>query len=53
MHIQYGPSVVLGYIFLLSIGLGLLRRHVNTTASFIAHAGYNAIGVLLTYFVGF
>lgn len=53
MHIQYGPSVLLGYIFLLSVGLGLLRRHVNTTASFIAHAGYNATGVLLTYFFGF
>lgn len=53
MHIQYGPSVLLGYIFLLSVGLGLLRRHINTTASFIAHAGYNATGVLLAYFFGF
>lgn len=53
MHIQYGPSVVLGYVFLLSVGLGLLRRHINTTASFIAHAGYNATGILLTYFFGF
>lgn len=53
MHIQYGPSVLLGYIFLLSVGLGLLRRRFNTTASFIAHASYNALGVLLTYFFGF
>lgn len=53
MHIQYGPSVLLLFIFVLSIGLGLLRRHVNTTASFIAHAGYNATGVLLAYFLGF
>ncbi len=53
MHIQYGPSVLLVFIFLLSIGLGLLRRRFNTTASFIAHAGYNTIGILLAYFLGF
>lgn len=50
MHIQYGPSLLLGYVFLLSIGLGLLRKHVNTTASFTAHAGYNTLGLLLAYF---
>lgn len=52
MHIQYGPSVLLGYIFLLAIGLGLLRRYINTTASFLAHASFNALGVLLAYFFG-
>jgi len=52
MHIQYGPSALLVFIFLLSIGLGLLRRHVNTTASFIAHAGFNTLGVLLSYLFG-
>ena len=51
-HIQYGPSLILGYIFLTSVGLGLLRRHINTTASFLAHSGYNTLGVLLTYFLG-
>ena len=52
MHIQYGPSVLLGYIFLLAIGLGLLRRYINTTASFLAHAAFNALGVMLAYFFG-
>lgn len=52
MHVQYGPSVLLGYIFLLSVGLGLLRRHVNTTASLLAHAGYNTLGILAAYFFG-
>ncbi len=52
MHIQYGPSVLLGYIFLLAIGLGLLRRYINTTASFIAHAAFNALGVMLAYSFG-
>lgn len=52
MHVQYGPSLLLGYIFLLSVGLGLLRNRINTTASFLAHAGYNCIGVLLAYFAG-
>jgi uncharacterized protein len=52
MHVQYGPSLLLGYIFLLSVGLGLLRRHINTTASFLAHASYNTLGILAAYFFG-
>ena len=52
MHVQYGPSLLLGYIFLLSIGLGLLRRYINTTASFLAHASYNTLGILAVYFFG-
>jgi hypothetical protein len=40
------------YVFLLSVGLGLLRRYINTTASFLAHAGYNSVGIILTYFFG-
>jgi membrane protease YdiL (CAAX protease family) len=52
MHVQYGPSLLLGYLFVISVGLGLLRKRINTTASFLAHAGYNASGVLLTYFFG-
>lgn len=52
MHIQYGPSVLLVYIFLLAIGLGLLRRYINTTASFLAHASFNALGVMIAYFLG-
>ncbi len=50
MHVQYGPSLLLGYIFLLSIGLGLLRRYINTTASFVAHATYNTLSILAAYF---
>ena len=51
MHVQYGPSLLLAYVFLLSIGLGLLRRHINTTASFLAHAGYNSLSILMVYFL--
>jgi membrane protease YdiL (CAAX protease family) len=50
MHVQYGPSLLLVYVFLLSVGLGLLREHINTTASFLAHASYNSLGILLAYF---
>ncbi len=50
MHVQYGPSVLIGYILLLSVGLGLLRRYINTTASFLAHAAFNTFAVLLSYF---
>lgn len=52
MHFQYGPSLLLGYVFLLSIGLGLLRKYINTTATFLAHATYNTLGILLAYFLG-
>jgi uncharacterized protein len=52
MHVQYGPSLLLGYIFVLSIGLGLLRRYINTTASFLAHASYNTLSILVLYFYG-
>ncbi len=52
MHLQYGPSLLLVHVFLLSVGLGLLRRHINTTASFLAHAGYNFLGIFLSYFFG-
>ena len=52
MHVQYGPSLLLGYIFLLSVGLGLLRRYINTTASFAAHAAYNTLSVLAAYVFG-
>jgi membrane protease YdiL (CAAX protease family) len=52
MHIQYGPSVLLAYIFILSLSLGLLRKRINTTASFLAHSGYNGSSVLLAYFFG-
>jgi membrane protease YdiL (CAAX protease family) len=52
LHTQYGPSVILVYIFVLSIGLGILRNRANTTATFLAHAGYNTSGVLLAYFFG-
>ena len=52
MHVQYGPSLLLGYIFVLSVGLGFLRRYFNTTTSFLAHAGYNTLGILAAYFFG-
>ncbi len=51
MHVQYGPSVLLGFVLLLSLGLGLIRERINTTASFVAHAAYNALAILLTYYL--
>ena len=50
MHVQYGPSLLLCYIFVLSLGLGFLRRRFNTTASVLAHAGYNFVSVMAAYF---
>ena len=50
MHKQYGPSVALAYIFLLSVALGVLRRRLNTTASLLAHASYDFLLTILAYF---
>jgi uncharacterized protein len=52
MHVQYGPSLLLVYVFSLSVGLGLLRRYINTTASLLAHSAYNALGIISAYFFG-
>lgn len=52
LHIQYGPSVSIVYIVLLSVGLGLLRKRINTSAAFVAHASYNFLGVVLGHFLG-
>ena len=52
LHVQYGPSLLLGYIFVLSLGLGYLRRRFNTTASFLAHVGYNFVSVMAAFFFG-
>ena len=52
IHYQYGPSIVLIHIFVLSVGFGLLRKYANTTAAFLAHAGYNFTLVILSYFLG-
>ena len=51
VHVQYGPSLILLYIFVLSVGLGLIRKYINTTASFVVHAAYNFALVLASYFV--
>lgn len=52
VHTQYGLSIILVHIFVLSVGLGLLRKYANTTLAFITHAAYNFTLVLLSYFFG-
>jgi hypothetical protein len=43
---QYGFNLALLGLFGVSIILGLLRKHLNTTAAMITHALYNAVQVL-------
>lgn len=50
LHVQYGLSVLLVYIFVISIVWGILRNRINTTATFLVHAGYNFSLVILSYF---
>ena len=52
VHTQYGLSILLVHIFLISVGFGLLRKYANTTLAFITHATYNFTLVLLSYFFG-
>jgi membrane protease YdiL (CAAX protease family) len=48
IHAQYGLSVVLAGVFVLAVGLGLIRKYTNTTTSMSAHVAYNLLqGVTL------
>jgi uncharacterized protein len=43
IHTQYGLSVDTAAIFLIAIGLGLIRKYANTTTSCACHIGYNLL----------
>lgn len=45
-HLQYGPSVAIGGVFVLGLVLGWERKSLNTTACILTHAAYNAIALL-------
>jgi uncharacterized protein len=48
-HSQYGLSVSIVAIFVLAVGLGLLRKFANTTTTMICHIAYNAaVGIGIT-----
>jgi membrane protease YdiL (CAAX protease family) len=48
LHNQYGISFVLLAIFLVGVMLGLERKYLGTTASFLTHAIFNAVVVLIS-----
>jgi membrane protease YdiL (CAAX protease family) len=46
IHTQYGISLDALAVFVIAIGLGLIRKYTNTTASCICHVTYNlAVGI--------
>lgn len=47
LHVQYELTWVIAGIFAMGVMLGLIRKHVGTTAAIITHAVYNAIIVLI------
>ena len=49
LHALHGPRLLGCHSC--SIGSGS-RADINTTASFLAHATYNTLGILLAYFLG-
>ncbi len=44
IHTQYGFSLDLLAVFALAIGLGLIRKYINTTTSSLCHTTYNLLG---------
>jgi membrane protease YdiL (CAAX protease family) len=43
VHTQYGLSLDVAAVFVLSLGLGVLRRLANTTTAIVCHVTYNAL----------
>jgi CAAX protease family protein len=43
IHSQYGLSLDALAVFILAVGLGLLRRFANTTTTIVCHVAYNAV----------
>lgn len=43
IHTQYGLSVDTAAIFLIALGLGLIRKYTNTTTSCACHVSYNLL----------
>ena len=56
IHTQYSISFDTLAVFILALGLGLIRKYTNTTTSGICHATYNllvGIGTIGTQLIGF
>jgi membrane protease YdiL (CAAX protease family) len=43
IHPQYGMSLDLAGLFLIALGLGMIRKYTNTTTSISAHVAYNLL----------
>jgi uncharacterized protein len=41
IHIQYGPTFVVLWVFVHGLIYGLVRRHINTTTAALTHATYD------------
>jgi len=44
IHTQYGFSLDLLAVFVLALGLGVVRKYTNTTTSSLCHTTYNLLG---------
>jgi membrane protease YdiL (CAAX protease family) len=43
IHTQYGVSLDTASIFVVAVGLGLIRKYTNTTSSMLCHVTYNLL----------
>jgi len=46
IHTEYGLSIDVVTIFVIALGLGLIRRYANTTATVTCHVAYNLLASL-------
>jgi hypothetical protein len=51
-HAQYSLSPALIGIFVVGLGLGIVRNRANTTASILVHAGFNFLQVIAATYLG-
>ena len=52
LHTQYLLTPTFGFIFLVGVVLGLIRRNVGTTAALLAHFVYNVAPFILAMLIG-
>jgi hypothetical protein len=46
VHTQYALTIDTLLVFVLGLGLGLIRRRLNTSSSILAHASYNGLAAI-------
>lgn len=46
-HVQYGPTLAIGAVFVLGLVFSWERKSINTTAAIVTHTVYNTVALLV------